>query len=408
MTLSIKDPSLHPQKARAFSPRARIWGLMALGVAIALTGGVLFLHRAKNDESRSARATADETILPNVSVFTVISSPDNRSLKLPGETAAWNKTEIYAGANGYIAKWYADIGDNVIAGQVLAQIDAPDLDAELLAAKAKLDTSVADVAVRQARADFAASTYERWKSSPQGVVSDQDREAKKAESAEAAAELNSARAQVMVQQAEVDRLTALTSFKQVRAPFDGTIIQRQIDIGNLVMAGSSNAHPLYEISQNSPMRIYVHAPQSAAPQLLKTDVTGIITSNEQPSLRIAAKVTRTAKAINTESRTIRVEIDVPNKDISLVPGMYIQAEFELPGITEIKVPAAALLYRSRGPQIAVVDPAGAVTFRDVTIASDDGNVVSIGSGIAIGDKVALNLSSQIAAGQKVTTNPVAD
>jgi RND family efflux transporter MFP subunit len=197
----------------------------------------------------------------------------------------------------------------------------------------------------------------------------------------------------------------LTQFKEVKAPFDGTITQRQIDIGNLVTAGSTaNTTSLYRISENTPMRIYVHAPQSAAQQLMKSGTRAAITSSDAPNLRLEGKVARTAKSINPQSRTIRIEIDVPNKDRALVPGMYVQAEFELTGGAQIQIPAAALLYRSSGTQVAVVDPSGAVSFRDVTIASDDGNVVAIGSGLSVGEKVALNLSSQIAAGTKVRAN----
>ena len=375
-------------------------------IVIALGVGFFFVHRAKNEaEARLADATSNETMeAPAVNVFTVTPSPGTQSLKLPGETAAWNETAIYARVNGYVAKWFADIGDNVTAGQTLALIDTPELDAELLAAKAKLNASIAQVAVKQARADFAVTTDQRWRESPKGVVSDQERESKKAGSAEAIAELNSAHAQVMLQQADVDRLTALTQFKEVKAPFDGTIVQRQIDLGNLVTAGSTaNTTSLYRLSEDSPMRIYVFAPQSAAPQL-KPGTTAVITSTDQPGLRLNGKVARTARAINPVSRTIRIEIDVPNTDRSLVPGMYVQTDFELTGGAPIQIPAAALLYRSGGPQVAVVDPSGAVSFRDVAIASDDGNVVSIGSGLSIGDKVALNLSSQIAAGAKVRPN----
>ncbi len=375
-------------------------------IVIALGVGFFFVHRAKNEaEARLADATTNETTeAPAVNVFTVTPSPGTQSLKLPGETAAWNETAIYARVNGYVAKWFADIGDNVTAGQTLALIDTPELDAELLAAKAKLNASIAQVAVKQARADFAVTTDQRWRESPKGVVSDQERESKKAGSAEAIAELNSAHAQVMLQQADVDRLTALTQFKEVKAPFDGTIVQRQIDLGNLVTAGSTaNTTSLYRLSEDSPMRIYVFAPQSAAPQL-KPGTTAVITSTDQPGLRLNGKVARTARAINPVSRTIRIEIDVPNTDRSLVPGMYVQTDFELTGGAPIQIPAAALLYRSGGPQVAVVEPTGAVSFRDVVIASDDGNVVSIGSGLSIGDKVALNLSSQIAAGAKVRPN----
>jgi RND family efflux transporter MFP subunit len=377
---------------------------VAAVIMIALGIGFFFVHRSKNEaEARLADATSKEmTEAPAVNVFTVTPSPGTASLKLPGETAAWNETAIYARVNGYVAKWFADIGDNVTAGQTLALIETPELDAELLAAKAKLNAAIAQVAVKQARADFALTTDQRWRESPKGVVSDQERESKKAGSAEAVAELNAAHAQVMLQQADVDRLTALTQFKEVKAPFDGVIVQRRIDIGNLVTAGSTaNTTSLYHLSENSPMRIYVFAPQSAAPQLMKSGATAVITSTDQPTLRLLGKVARTARAINPSSRTIRIEIDVPNTDRALVPGMYVQADFELTGGAQIQIPAAALIYRSGGPQVAVVDTAGAVSFRDVTIASDDGNLVSIGSGLAVGDKVALNLSSQIAAGAKV-------
>jgi multidrug efflux pump subunit AcrA (membrane-fusion protein) len=152
------------------------------------------------------------------------------------------------------------------------------------------------------------------------------------------------------------------------------------------------------------MRVFVHAPQGVAAELMKPGATAVITCNGPFKLRLEGKVARTAKAINPRTRTFRVEIDIPNPDRSLVPGMYVQAHFKLAGGTSIRVPAAAMLYRSKGPQVAVVDETGTVDFKDVTIADDDGDVVAIDSGLAIGDKVALNLSSQIAAGEKVKTS----
>jgi RND family efflux transporter MFP subunit len=376
-------------------------------IAMVLGLGFFLVFRGKNTaEARLADATRKDAMEAQaVDVFTVGRSLGTQSLKLPGETAAWNETAIYARVNGYATKWFVDIGDNVTAGQTLAIIDTPELDAELLAAKAKLNASIAQVAVKQAQADFAATTDERWRDSPKGVVSDQERESKKAGSAEATAELNAARAQVMLKQADVDRLSALTQFKEVKAPFAGTIVQRHIDIGNLVTAGSSaTTTSLYELSQDNPIRIFVHAPQSAAAQLMKKGATAVITSSSQPNLHIEGKVARTAKAIAPGSRTIRVEIDIPNPDRSLVPGMYVQADFELKGSTATQIPTAALLYRPGDPQVAVIDDTGVVAFKDVTIASDNGNVVAVDSDLAIGDKVALNLSSQIAAGEKVKTS----
>ncbi|MGO8800705.1 MAG: efflux RND transporter periplasmic adaptor subunit [Roseiarcus sp.] len=378
-------------------------------IVLALGLGYLFVNHEKTTaEAQLADATRQNAAEPpTVDAVTVGLSPATQSLILPGETAAWDETTIYARVNGYVAKWNVDIGDLVKAGQTLATIDTPELDAELLAAKAKLNASVAEVAVKQARADFAKSTAERWLESPKGAVSDQEREDKKAGSAEAIAELAAARAQVALDQANVDRLTALTQFKTVQAPFDGTIVQRQIDTGNLVTAGSTaNTSPLYRLVQDDPMRVFVHAPQSAADQLMEPGAMAAISFGGQGDKRFEGKVTRTAKAIDPRSRTLRVEIDVPNADHGLVPGMYVQVNFKLTGGARIQVPAAALLFRSGGPQVAVVDEKGAVVFKPVTIARDDGVVVSIGSGLAAGDKVILNLSSQIAAGEIVKLNLV--
>lgn len=380
---------------------------IAVVLAIGLAVGFFFVHRQKTEaEARLAEATSKSSAqMPAVDVVTIAPAAGAQSLTLPGETAAWDATTIYARVNGYVAKWFVDIGDNTKAGQTLATIETPELDAELSAAKAKLNASVAQVAVKQAQADFAKTTDERWRDSPKGVVSDQERESKKAGSAEAVAELNAARAQVTLQQADVDRLTALTQFKEVKAPFDGTIVERKIDIGNLVTAGSTaSTSPMYQISKDDPMRIFVHAPQSAATLLMQPGVNAVITCNDLPGKRFEGKIARTAKAVNPQSRTLRVEVDIPNPDHVLVPGMYVQVAFSIKGNEQIQVPAAALLFRSGGPQVAVIGDDGTVAFKDVTIASDNGNEVAVDSGLAIGDKVALNLSSQIAAGEKVKTS----
>jgi RND family efflux transporter MFP subunit len=391
------------------SGTARRLSFIAAAVAIALGCGFLFVHHKNaTTEANLASATRQEmTERPRVDVVTVTSPTATQPLMLPGETAAWYESTIYARVSGYVDKWFVDIGDQVKAGQTLATIDTPELDAELLAAKAKLKASEAQVAVKQAQANFAKTTYDRWRGSPKGVVSEQEREDKKANSTEAAAELNAAQAQVGLAQADVDRLSAFEQFKQVTAPFDGTIIQRRIDIGNLVTAGSTaSTTPLYRITQDDPMRVFVDAPQRVAPELMKSGELVTITGNDLRNQRFEGKVARTAKAINPTARTLRVEIDLPNPDHALVPGMYVQVSFELKNSGLVQVPAAALLFRSKGPQIAVIDENGVVSIKDVTIARDDGNVVEIGSGLTIGDKVVLNLSTQIVDGEKVKINEI--
>jgi RND family efflux transporter MFP subunit len=344
---------------------------------------------------------------PRVDVVTVGPPSGTQVLVLPGETAAWYTTTIYARVNGYVDKWFVDIGDHVKKGEILATIDAPEVDAELNAAKARLKASEAQVLVKQAQLGFAKSTYERWKNSPKGVVSEQEREDKKAQNAEAAAELNAAQAKVGLDQAEVDRLAALEGFKKVTAPFEGTIIQRHIDLGNLVTAGSTaSTTSLYQITQDDPIRIFVDAPQSTVAQLMQIGTPTTVTLDYLPNQRFEGTVTRTAEAVNPEARTLRVEIDIPNPNRTLVPGTYVDVSFKLNSSGLIEVPAAALLFRTKGPQAAVVDEKGAVELRNVTIARDNGNLVEISSGIKEGDKVVLNLSSRILAGQKVEANEI--
>jgi RND family efflux transporter MFP subunit len=282
----------------------------------------------------------------------------------------------------------------------LATIETPELDADYLAAKAKLTAAQAQVKVRQAEAAFAKSTYERWRDSPKGVVSEQEREDKKAGQASSVAELDAARAQVNLAQADVERLAAYEKFKSVTAPYAGTITERRIDIGNLVSAGSTASTPLYRMAQDDPLRVFVNVPQSATTDLMKVGVPVEIRTDgvAQP---IAGKITRTSSAIDPQARTFRAEIDIPNARLTLVPGMYVEVGFLLDNSGLLQVPAAALVFRSGRPQVAVVDGAGTLHLRNVTIGRDDGNTIELQSGLIDGERLVLNLSNQIADGQKV-------
>ena len=215
--------------------------ILAGAVAGVLLVGFFVTHTIRSHSAdRLAAATATHVAAaPLVDVATVQSAPQTDVLALPGEAAAWYESTIYARVNGYVEKWFVDIGDHVHEGQVLATIETPRLDARLVADQARLKAAETEVEVGEAQARFARSTYERWKNSPKGVVSEQEREEKKAASESAEARRNAAVAQVNLAQAEVDRLTASVRFKEVRAPFSGIIVQRQIDIGNLVTAGST-------------------------------------------------------------------------------------------------------------------------------------------------------------------------
>jgi len=335
-----------------------------------------------------------------VDVATVKPAAPTSPLTLPGETAAWYEATIYARVDGYVSNWFVDIGDHVTAGQVLAVIDTPDLDAQLAAARAELRTAEANVKVREAQADFAETTYVRWRDSPKGVVSEQETADKKAghESAEAA--LVAAQADVKQAQGGVDKYLAFEQYKKVTAPFTGVITQRRIDIGNLVTAGSTaSTAVLYRMTQNDPIRVFVDVPQDAAPSMKVGSPVDLVTSGAGSRV-FSGTITRTSDAVDPQSRTLKVEADIPNKDGALVPGLYVDATFHLrtEGVSE--VPAAAIMFHSKGTEVAVVE-GGHVQYRPVVIAEDNGTAVKLASGVRAGDQVVLNINSQIADGSEV-------
>jgi RND family efflux transporter MFP subunit len=299
-----------------------------------------------------------------------------------------------------------DIGDHVKKGQVLATVETPELDAELSAARAQLKASQAQVIARRAEAEFSKTTNERWRDSPKGVVSDQERESKKADYESANARLYAANAQVALDQSKVDQYSALTQFKQVVAPFDGTITERRIDIGNLVTAGTSTNTPLYRMAQTDPLRVFVDVPQSSAPELMKPGVPAQIRATGSPGGVFAGTITRSAEAINAQARTMRVEVDMPNANHALLAGAYVNVAFRLEPRGLVEVPAAALVFRPTGTQVARFNADGKVAFMDVAIARDNGSLVELASGVKSGDRLVLNVSSQITPGQSVT--PVED
>ncbi len=342
---------------------------------------------------------------PPVDVVIAQPATVGQDLVLPGETAAWYETTIYARVNGYVAKWLVDIGDHVKKGQVLAIIETPELDAELQAARAQLKASEAQVEARKAEAEFSRTTNERWRDSPKGVVSEQEREEKKADYESSQARLYAANAQVNLDKSKVDQYSALTEFKLVKAPFDGTITERKIDIGNLVTAGSgSTTTPLYRMAQTDPLRVFVDVPQSASGELMNAGAPAEIRATGAVGGVFSGKIARSAESINAQARTMRVEVDMPNADHVLVPGMYVNIAFRLPPRGLVEVPAAALIFRASGTQVARVDANGKIHFESVSIARDNGSLVELASGVKPGDRLVLNISSQIASGQTVAVN----
>ncbi len=379
-------------------------GAFAVIFAIALGGAFLFISGIKARDAGQLAADTDAKVKEPlaVEVITVTMSPPSQPLTLPAEARGWYTSTIYARVSGYLTKWLVDIGDKVKKNQVLAIIDTPELDAQLEAAKAQLKASEAEVKVRESEAEFAKTTYERWSGSARGVVSDQEREDKKSGFASAVAKLHAGEARVNLDKSNVERLTYTAQFKQVLAPYDGVITERRIDIGDLVTAGStSNTSPLFGISQYDQIRVFANVPQSASVDI-GAGTEAKVSAAEIPSKVFEGKVTRTSESIDPQARTLRVEVDLPNPQAKLLPGMYLKVTFALKSANSVQIPASAMLFRPAGPQVAVIQADNTVHFTDVRIGRDNGNTLEIVSGLREGDRVALNINNQIQDGSKVT------
>jgi RND family efflux transporter MFP subunit len=380
--------------------------LAVVGLAAVLLLAFVVAFVVRQHHESVARGLAEEraSFRPVVEVVTVEPAVRNYPLQLPGQTSGFYQSTIYSRVDGYVGSWAADIGDQVKQGQALAQIDTPEMDQQLNAARAKAAASAAQAAVAESGVSIAKLTYDRWRDSPKGVVSEQEREEKKAGYEEALARLTAAQAQTRLDEAEVGRYEAMEAFKTVTAPYDGIITARRLDVGDLVSAGSSaNTDSLYSIAQSNVIRVFVDVPQKVAADMI-VGLGADVTSNQFPGRVFKGKLARTAMSMDPKTRTQLTEVDVPNPDMALVPGMYVEVTFQLNQSGLLQVPAAALLFRTAGLQVGVVDTSGRIIIRPVSVAKDNGDTVVLASGVAIGDKVALNLSSAVTNGQMVTVH----
>lgn len=383
--------------------------VMVVVVAVLLAGGFALARIPRERERNTADSLAKSVreTPPKVLVEHPKRAPAIQTITLPGETQAFNQTIIYARVNGYIKSWLHDIGDRVKKDELLATIDAPELDQDLLQAKAQLAAKQADVVLVEAELEFARVSLVRWEeAAPKGAVSKQELDQKRAEFKVAQAKLAAARSQVDLAQAAVGRYEFWEGFKSVVAPFDGVIFQRHIDIGSLITAGSTqNTTPLYTIERADVIRAFVKVPQTVS-NLIKVGMHAKITVPELPNHVFDGYVDRTATAIERASRTLKVEALVQNPDYTLVTGMYLKATFELdrPAPPWI-IRAAALHVRAKGAQVAVIGPDGKLTFRPVRILDDRGSTIEIEGDLNAKDWLALNISSELADGDTVSPAP---
>ncbi|MEN2471717.1 efflux RND transporter periplasmic adaptor subunit [Burkholderia sp. GS2Y] len=382
------------------SPRRRPRKLAVPLAVLAAAAALLAAGIVPRVDARAAQRVqvAAQQALP-VSVILPGTAPADQTLTLPGSVMPYAEASIYARTSGYIAHWNADIGAHVKAGQTLAQITAPDLDAQLRQARA-------DAATAQANYDYAKSTAQRWQDMLKTQsVSQQDTDTK-------VADMNAKRAMLASAQANVAHLTELVSYESVAAPFDGVITARNVDVGTLVTAGGTPGSPglsgeLFHLEQTGTLRVFVDVPQDSAAGVT-TGTSVYLTTQQYPARRFAARVARSAGAIDPVTRTLRVEIDVDNADGALMPGAYAQAHLLVPSAAPaFELPVSALLFRPNGVTVATVGVNGTTALKTVQIGRDFGTHVEIVSGLAASDRVIDNPGDSMTAGEAVKIVSVA-
>ena len=331
---------------------------------------------------------------PTVTVVSSQKPNEAANLVLPGSTQAIQETALYARTNGYVRKWNVDIGAKVEAGQLLAEIETPEVDQELNQARANVAQAIAN-------ADLARATLTRWQQLvDQKVVSPQEFDEKRSAADARAADLR-------VAQANVKRLEELQGFEKIVAPFTGIVTARNIDNGNLVSAGSGQTAPLFRLAQTDTLRIYVTVPQTQS-RSIAPGQSATVSVHEIPDKTFSAKVVRTAGAIDPTSRTLLTELQLPNEDDQLFPGMYAEVKFALPqdGHT-LLVPGNSVMIRSDGPKVLVVDAKQTIRARAVKLGRDLGDKVEIASGLDPAESLVANPTDALRDGAevKVQTQP---
>jgi RND family efflux transporter MFP subunit len=308
-----------------------------------------------------------------------------QTLALPGTLQGYVQSPISARASGYLRRWTKDIGSRVEKGELLAEIETPEIDQQLSQA----------IAARQQAAsslELAKSTVARWENlRKKDVVSQQDLDERRSAVAQATANLAAA-------DANVQRLKQTEGFKRVLAPFSGVVTRRNVDVGDLIDAGSGR--PLFLLAQTDPLRVYINVPQAYA-QLIKAGQPVVVTQAELRDQRFQGEVARTSGAIDAGTRMMQVEVSLPNKDGALLPGAYVQVSLPLAASKSLTIPGNALLFRAEGTRVAVVDAQGKVHLRPVSIGRNYGETVEVLDGISGTDRLVLNPSDSLGEGDVV-------
>ena len=358
---------------------------VAVLVGLGLLAGRTVYSRMSN--AKTLEAQVAERNKAYVRVTQPKSGTEAQTVVLPGTLQGYVQAPIAARASGYLKKWYKDIGSRVKQGELLAEIETPEIDQQLSQA----------IAARQQAASslgLASSTYERWDAlRKRDAVSQQELDEKKSADAQAKANLAAA-------EANVERLRQLEGFKRVLAPFAGVITRRNVDVGDLIDAGGGAGRALFVMTQTDPLRVYVNVPQSYA-HLVKPGQQVSVTQQELRGLNFKGEIVRTAGAIDAQTRTMQVEVMLANKDGKLLPGAYVQVALPLAGTGALTVPTNVLLFRGEGPRVAVVAADGKVQLRPVKIGRNFGEVIELLEGVGPQDQLVLNPPDSLNDGDSV-------
>jgi RND family efflux transporter MFP subunit len=361
--------------APASGSRARILIVVVVIVGAAFGVGYLQHTRAHGD---TPAIHADAT--PRVEAFKPSALASDRALSLPGAVRPLEQAQIFPQTSGYVRKWSVDIGDKVTAGQLLVEIDTPEVDAQLAQARAQLLQARAAVKQATAQRDFTKSNSARFDTlADQKLISQSQVEQTHAQAATDEASVAAAESNVAAQEANVRRLQQLQDFARVVAPFAGTVTTRSVDRGALVGAGGTT--PMFTIVATDPVRVFVEVPQTVAPSV-KVGIDAKVTVREYAGRAFPGKVTRVSGALDPELHTMTIEIQVPNADGALLPGMYVQASLTLAVPHHVfEIPSTALYSDSLGVRVAAIDAQHKIHFVPITIERDTGATLWVSTGL---------------------------
>ena len=358
-------------------------------VLLVVGAGATVLSRMANNRTLQAEVVEQSKLY--VRTTFPQSGGTDQTVALPGTLQGFVQAPIAARASGYLKQWHKDIGSRVRKGDLLAEIDSPEIDQQLSQAVAARDQTAASL-------QLALSSQERWEAlRKKDAVSQQELDERRGAAAQARANLAAA-------EANVERLKELQAFKRVVAPFAGIITRRNVDVGDLIDAGGGAGRTMFVLSQTDPLRIYVNVPQAYA-QSVKPGQKVTVTQSELQGQAFEGQVARTSGAIDPATRTMQIEVTLPNRDGVLMPGAYVQVQLPLRGAQAMTVPTNALLIRGEGVRVAVVDPQKQVHLRPVKIGRNYGPTVEVLEGLSTSDEVVLNPPDSLSEGDQVAVAP---